>query len=387
MSWNKILFLPVLFLVTSFSYSQNLSIEGYTYEENNRGFLRNVKISVINKATTKLVTETKTNKEGAFSITVPIGQEYTLVAYKKNFFQKTQMVSTKNQKDGAKVFLKMEMARKPGYIFDVTLAKSGGPDAVVDAIKGAQIEIYNNTTGQQELLLKDYPLPNFKYTFEQGNHYTMMIRKKGFFTKRVEAYVNVEGCILCFEGLGEIEPNVTDVMTNDNTLGTFLSNIEMEPVVLNRSYRIENIYYDFDKWFIRPDAAKELDNLIAVMNDNPSLVFELGSHTDSRGGDAYNMQLSEKRAKAAVDYILDQGIYPDRISSKGYGETVIINQCVNGVKCSNRDHERNRRTEFKVVAINEEDPLADKTLKQIIEEEKLLKEVMNQVPVKIGKKN
>ena len=387
MNWNKFLFLFVFFLTTNFSFSQSLSIEGYTYEEKNRGFLKNVKISVINKATTKLVSETKTDKDGAFSITVPIGQEYHLVAYKKNFFQKTQLVSTQNQKDGAKVFLKIEMARKPGYIFDVTLAKSGRPDAIVDAIKGAQIEIYNNTTGKQELLLKDYPLPNFKYTFEQGNHYTLMIRKDSFFTKRVEAYVNVEGCILCFEGLGDVRPNVTDVMTSNNTLGTFLSNIEMEPVVLNKSYRIENIYYDFDKWNIRPDAAKELDNLIRVMNDNPTLVIELGSHTDSRGSDEYNMILSQKRAKAAVDYMLNQGIYPDRISSKGYGETEIINQCVNGVKCSDKEHERNRRTEFKVVKILEDNPLKDKTLKQIIEEEKLLKEVMNQVPVKVGKKN
>ncbi len=366
-----------LFLLLSFSFSmlsQNALIEGYTFEIDNLGYIKNVNISVIDKATSREIAKTKSDNEGKFSVEVPLEKDFNLVASKNHFFQKSQFATTKGQAAGAKIFLKIEMERQPGYTFDVTLANPNSMEAQVDAIEGARIEVYNNTTGKQELLLKDYPLPNFKVTFSTGNHYTVMIRKDGYFTKRLEAYVNVEGCILCFDGVGDMQPNVTDVLTSNNSLGTFLSNVEMEPVVLNKSYRIENIYYDFDKWFIRPDAALQLNNLVQVLNDNPRLIVELGSHTDARGGDAYNLSLSQKRARAAVDYILEKGVYSDRISSKGYGETILVNECANGVKCGNLRHEENRRTEFKVVGILDENPLENKTLKEIIDEEKFFRE-------------
>lgn len=112
---------------------------------------------------------------------------------------------------------------------------------------------------------------------------------------------------------------------------------------------LENLYYDFDKFNIRPDAALVLDKLVKVMQENPSLRVELSSHTDSRGGDKYNMRLSEKRAKSAVAYVVGQGIAKDRIVAKGYGETRLVNACSNGVKCSEEAHQLNRRTEVEVL--------------------------------------
>lgn len=107
--------------------------------------------------------------------------------------------------------------------------------------------------------------------------------------------------------------------------------------------------YDFDKSNIRKDAAVELDKLVAIMKENPTIWIELGSHTDSRGNDQYNKWLSQSRANSAVQYIIDRGIEKSRITAKGYGESVPVNQCTNGVKCSEADHQLNRRTEFKIV--------------------------------------
>ena len=112
-------------------------------------------------------------------------------------------------------------------------------------------------------------------------------------------------------------------------------------------YFIETIYYDFNKWFIRPEAGKELDKLVQVMKENPVTV-ELGSHTDSRGSKEYNIDLSQKRAESAVRYIVLQGIEASRITAKGYGESQPINHCTDGKLCSPREHQANRRTEFKV---------------------------------------
>jgi outer membrane protein OmpA-like peptidoglycan-associated protein/opacity protein-like surface antigen len=112
---------------------------------------------------------------------------------------------------------------------------------------------------------------------------------------------------------------------------------------------LKNILYDLDKYFIRDDAKPELNKLVRFLEDNAGVKVELGSHTDSRGSDSYNLKLSQNRAQAAVDYIVSQGISRDRIVAKGYGETVLLNNCANGIPCSDADQQVNRRTEFKVI--------------------------------------
>jgi outer membrane protein OmpA-like peptidoglycan-associated protein/tetratricopeptide (TPR) repeat protein len=115
--------------------------------------------------------------------------------------------------------------------------------------------------------------------------------------------------------------------------------------------RLDNIYYDYGKSDIRSDAAIELNKLVRILQDNPTMKIELSSHSDSRGGDAYNLKLSDARAKSAVKYIISQGIDVSRLVGKGYGETQLLNRCVNDVKCSDEEHQFNRRTEFKILEI------------------------------------
>ena len=120
-------------------------------------------------------------------------------------------------------------------------------------------------------------------------------------------------------------------------------------------FTVNNIYYDFDKWFIREDAKPALDNLVRIMQENP-ITVELSSHTDCRGSDAYNMKLSQKRAQAAVDYIIEHGVDTTRITAKGYGESMPVNDCVDGVKCTEDEYQANRRTEFKIISVTPEPP-------------------------------
>lgn len=112
---------------------------------------------------------------------------------------------------------------------------------------------------------------------------------------------------------------------------------------------INTIYFDLDKYYIRPDAAIELEKIVKVMNKCPNIVIEARSHTDSRASDAYNVTLSHNRAQATVDYIVSRGILKNRIAAKGFGETQLVNKCANGVDCSEGEHQVNRRTEFVIV--------------------------------------
>jgi outer membrane protein OmpA-like peptidoglycan-associated protein len=114
---------------------------------------------------------------------------------------------------------------------------------------------------------------------------------------------------------------------------------------------MDNIYYDSKSVSIRKDAARELDKLAATLQKFPSMVIELGSHTDSRGDAQDNMNLSEKRAQAAVDYIAKKGVDRNRMLAKGYGESDLVNNCVDGVSCTEVEHQKNRRTTVKITKI------------------------------------
>lgn len=142
------------------------------------------------------------------------------------------------------------------------------------------------------------------------------------------------------------ERDITTI--NDIDAAPYRLNLNLPDQFVSNRVNINTIYFDFDKSNIRPDAAKELDKVVQVMKEYPELLIEAGSHTDSRGKDKYNMKLSERRAKSTVDYIVSKGIDSGRISYVGYGETQLVNKCANGVKCTEEEHQLNRRTEFTI---------------------------------------
>ena len=114
------------------------------------------------------------------------------------------------------------------------------------------------------------------------------------------------------------------------------------------SYQLRNIYYNFNDATIRPDARKDLEALCIVMTKYPDIEIELASHTDCRGTDEYNNDLSQRRASSAVQYLINKGINANRIVAKGYGETMLKNKCADGTFCSEQQHKMNRRTEVKI---------------------------------------
>lgn len=129
---------------------------------------------------------------------------------------------------------------------------------------------------------------------------------------------------------------------------TLFVELIMEKMEIGRTIALKNIYYDFDESFIRDDAKPDLDLVVELMKDNKDIIVELGSHTDARGTDEYNVALSQRRADAAVKYIISKGIDKTRIVAKGFGETIHLNNCKDDVECTEDEHQLNRRTEFKV---------------------------------------
>jgi len=195
-------------------------------------------------------------------------------------------------------------------------------------VEGVTVEITDADT-KEVIQMKSGPDGKFMLKLEPEKEYLLLCTKEGCFTRTDN---------IITKGLKYSE--------------NFYADFLVEEIVIDKPIVLENIYYDFDRSYIREDAGKELDKLAKLLKDNPSISIEMGSHTDARGSDNYNMVLSSKRALAAVRYLIKKGIDSERLTWKGYGESVPVNECTNGVKCSEEKHQDNRRTEFKVIEIN-----------------------------------
>jgi outer membrane protein OmpA-like peptidoglycan-associated protein len=138
------------------------------------------------------------------------------------------------------------------------------------------------------------------------------------------------------------------VFSDDEKSKTINTELILDKIYINREIILNNIYYDYDKWDIKDDAKPTLDILVKLLEDNPQVNIQLGSHTDCRGSDEYNMELSQKRAQSVVNYLSGQGIEKTRLIARGFGETRPVESCVCEL-CTEAEHQKNRRTTFAVV--------------------------------------
>lgn len=126
--------------------------------------------------------------------------------------------------------------------------------------------------------------------------------------------------------------------------------LELTKISKGEKFKVDNIFYDYNKASLRPESENALDLLAAFILENDIRV-ELSSHTDARGSDIYNQVLSQKRAQSCVDYLILKGVPASKITARGYGESQLINHCRNNVPCSEEEHQQNRRTEIKILEV------------------------------------
>ena len=177
---------------------------------------------------------------------------------------------------------------------------------------------------------------SFSFIVYPEEEYYLVGEKENYFNSRVE-----------FNTLGKTADKAK--LKNFITNISFEKNLILEKIILNKSIVLENIYYDLDRANIRDDAALELNKLIRILIDNPKISIELSSHTDDRATVEYNLDLSQRRAESAVNYIISKGISKNRLIAKGYGESELIIKNAT----SEEEHQINRRTEFKVIKYDE----------------------------------
>ncbi len=202
-----------------------------------------------------------------------------------------------------------------------------------ELLPGAEVSLYNEKNNIVEKV-KVGEAATFSFVTECDKTYFLRATKESYTTE--EELVSTPTANETLEVTLELEKTIKEAKIGQD-LGKILN--------------LNPIYFDFDKYYIRQDAAVELAKVIAVMQEYPAMKIDVRSHTDSRGNDEYNMVLSSNRNKSTIDYIVEKGkINRDRLTGKGYGESQLVNECANGIPCSKEKHQLNRRSEFIIVS-------------------------------------
>lgn len=202
-------------------------------------------------------------------------------------------------------------------------------------IKNAAVQIIPQSKSAKAIQTKTDSEGNYLAELELEQQYNLKVKVDSFYAYEYS-----------FNTMGKKRP---ETISSDVTLEH--EAIELQPILVEVPVEIPNIYFAFDKWDLLKISKQQLGYVIKMMNDNPELSIELSSYTDSRGPAIYNQFLSDKRAESVALYIQSAGIAANRITSKGYGETALLNNCGDNVKCSKKEHAQNRRTTFRVTRI------------------------------------
>jgi outer membrane protein OmpA-like peptidoglycan-associated protein len=282
----------------------------------------------------EVVQSVKSDANGNYEFLVDEELEFGLGGTKEKYFDGKNKANTDVPEDV--IYADLVLEKDPGLSLYAIVTDKKSKEVLSDV----KLTILDNMTGDETVYntpaTGDYLRPlNDKKLNDRGS-YNIKLEKEGYFTKTVT--YNEQ-----FTKPGKYEVH-----------GALDLGLDPEVKDLAELVQINPINFDKNKFKIRPDAAIELDKIVEVMNKYPNMIVELGAHTDCRAPKAYNEKLSDQRAKASAEYIKKKITSPERIYGKGYGESEILNgcECEGAVKatCTEEEHEKNRRTEFKVIS-------------------------------------
>ncbi|WP_345372243.1 OmpA family protein [Algivirga pacifica] len=268
--------------------------------------------------------QSTTDKEGSFTLTLDGTQEYMLTFLSEKYTYSNNFLSFKpiNISEGQAMQVSVGMYKGENKILKGKIIDQYTQKPISKAqvyLQGEHTPIYwlsSNTKGQ------------FYFQDQFAEKYNLRISKPYYFQLRESFSLEKKG----------VHTQVFPLL----------------PVRIGEEYYMRSFFFNINDFSIDEARAQELFFLLEMLINNPSVSVEIGSHTDARGDDEYNMMISQKRANVIVDFLVNKGIDPGRLRSVGYGESKLLNHCENGVMCSNKEHLENRRISVKIIDFDEE---------------------------------
>jgi len=201
-----------------------------------------------------------------------------------------------------------------------------------ETLPGTKVTLYEGTTIKSTIISD--PAGGYHFAVQCGKTYNVRAEKQDYATKEVSVTI---GKLTGKTSLPiALDKSICKVTIGDD---------------LGKCFKIKMIYFDLDKSDIRPEAALDLEKILDVLNNNPTMKLDIRSHTDSRATQLYNKALSDRRAKSTIQWLIKNGVAKNRLTGKGYGETQLVNQCADGVPCTEEEHQMNRRSEFIITGL------------------------------------
>ncbi|WP_304234303.1 OmpA family protein [Jiulongibacter sediminis] len=267
-----------------------------------------------------------TDGQGEINVCMSTGLDFEFKAFKEGFEANSVNYATMitDQESGAQIKIYLQPSQLPLVKGTIRSELTNEP------IAGATVILTNEKDGSTETVITG---KDGKYEFQptKKGKYVVSAVKRNYATNT--------------EKVGKVKPKKVDNTSYEQNLGM---------IAEGDIFRIENIYYDYGKSSIRRDARKELlSSVLPVLEKYPQIQIELRAHTDSRSSADFNQQLSEQRAQSVVDFLIKRGIEASRMIATGFGETMLVNECADGVDCSESKHQQNRRTEFKITNVSD----------------------------------
>lgn len=265
----------------------------------------------------------ETDSAGAFSQELERDQDYTVIMVKEGYMPEIVDLSTEGERDPKKYIIDADMRKGPFILLE---------GIVTDADKGliipqANIHIVEANTQEELQAFQTRQDGMFWRALNTEDNFSIIATFENYLTARV------------------------DVLRDSTRGDTVRAQLELIPLAVDDVVKV--VYYDYDRSNIRILGMRDLNEIAYFLLDNPEISVVLESHTDSRGSRGYNQKLSQRRAQSAVDYLVSRGVPRKRIAAKGFGESQLLNDCADGKDCAENLHQANRRTDVRVVNIDE----------------------------------
>lgn len=275
------------------------------------------------------------NAEGIVNYKLSKDHEYSFIVKRKGYKDAKAAFTTQGLTESKKVQFGIPLEALPACL--ALDGKAVNQSASDYPLSNVAVNLTNMCTGETEEIITDNT-GEYHFCLTCGCSYTLSGDKKNFIGDKQDFTLNKADCP------SSLRKDLNLVFQKRNAENP--NNPYQEGMVIE----LKNVYYDFNKSNIRSDAASDLDTLVTLLKEHPDMEIELGSHTDARGSDAYNLKLSQQRADAAIEYIASKGIDRKRLKGVGYGETVPRKNCIKD--CTELEFQSNRRTEVKITKLD-----------------------------------
>lgn len=324
--------------IYSFKETKDLIIEdckqyiaGIITDVDSHFVLENASV-ILKNSNDQEVERVTTTADGKFNFSIPCESKYSLFVTKENYTENSKSLTISKERnkinDGSMEIRSQEIIKKEELL-------------AAEKLKAAELVAIEQKIKADAIALKEQKMADEIALKEKKKEDAIALESKRLADIALNQKIKTDKIVA-----DKKQQEIAETKKKERTAAIVAAEKDVVKDKDRLIIKTDPIYFDYNMWYIRKESKKILNRVVELMNKYPEMVVEIGSHTDNRGNAKFNENLSQKRADATRNYILEEGIPKNRILAKGYGESVPIVKCIPEDSCDEEQHELNRRSEF-----------------------------------------